>query len=175
MTKNIQSEFIPLNIAVLTISDTRDVNTDKSGNFLAAAVSETGHSFRGKVIVKDNIYQIRAQLSLWIAAPEIHVVITTGGTGFSFHDVTPEAIKPLLDKEIPGFGEQFRTLSIKQVGSSSIQSRAFAGVANNTYLFSLPGSLNACKTGWQNILIEQLDNRHLPCNFSELLRQPPTS
>ena len=162
-------QFIPITIAVLTISDTRDEQTDKSGNYLAEAVQEAGHRLFAKVIVKDDIYSIRAQVSQWIAEPQIQTIITTGGTGFSQRDVTPEAIRPLLDKEIPGFGEYFRTLSTQQVGTSTIQSRALAGTANNCYLFSLPGSGNACKTGWQEILLQQLDYRHKPCNFVELL------
>ncbi len=169
MLDNAPREFIPITIAVLTISDTRDEQSDKSGNYLAEAIQKAGHHLGGKMIVKDDIYSIRAQLSLWIADPEIQTIITTGGTGFSQRDVTPEAIRPLLDKEIPGFGEYFRTLSIEQVGTSTIQSRVLAGTANNSYIFSLPGSGNACKTGWEDILLQQLDYRHRPCNFIELL------
>ncbi len=169
MTATAKREFIPLFIAILTISDTRDPQTDKSGNYLAEAIQQAGHHLSDKVIVKDNVYSIRAQISQWIAKPDIQVIITTGGTGFSQRDVTPEAIRVLLDKEIPGFGEYFRTVSMQQIGTSTIQSRALAGTANNTYLFSLPGSVNACKTGWQNILQQQLDYTHKPCNFVELL------
>jgi len=169
MTATAKREFIPLTIAILTISDTRDEQSDKSGNYLAEAVQQAGHKLSSKVIVKDDMYSIRAQLSQWIADPSIQTIITTGGTGFSQRDITPEAIRPLLDKEIPGFGEYFRTISIEQVGTSTIQSRALAGTANNTYLFSLPGSGNACKTGWQDILLQQLDYTHRPCNFVELL------
>ncbi len=169
MPDNAPREFIPITIAVLTISDTRGEQSDKSGNYLAEAIQKAGHHLATKMIVKDDIYSIRAQLSQWIADPEIQTIITTGGTGFSQRDVTPEAISPLLDKEIPGFGEYFRTLSIEQVGTSTIQSRALAGTANNSYIFSLPGSGNACKTGWEDILLQQLDYRHRPCNFIELL------
>ncbi len=169
MPDNAPREFIAITIAVLSISDTRDDQTDKSGNYLVEALQKAGHLLATKVIVKDDIYSIRAQLSLWIADSEIQTIITTGGTGFSQRDVTPEAIRPLLDKEIPGFGEYFRTISIEQVGTSTIQSRALAGIANNTYLFCLPGSGNACKTGWEDILLQQLDYRHKPCNFIELL------
>jgi len=169
MSNNAKRDFLPITIAVLTISDTRDEQTDKSGNYLAEAVQKAGHKLFSKIIVKDDIYSIRAQISQWIANPEIQTIITTGGTGFSQRDVTPEAIRPLLDKEIPGFGEYFRTISMEQVGTSTIQSRALAGTANNTYIFSLPGSGNACKTGWEDILLQQLDYRHRPCNFIELL------
>ena len=169
MSDNAKREFLPITIAVLTISDTRDEQSDKSGNYLAEAVQQAGHKLFSKVIVKDDIYSIRAQISQWIADPEIQTIITTGGTGFSQRDVTPEAIRPLLDKEIPGFGEYFRTISMEQVGTSTIQSRALAGTANNSYIFSLPGSGNACKTGWEDILLQQLDYRHRPCNFIELL------
>ncbi len=169
MSDNAKRDFLPITIAVLTISDTRDEQTDKSGNYLAEAVQKPGHKLFSKVIVKDDLYSIRAQISQWIANPEIQTIITTGGTGFSQRDVTPEAIRPLLDKEIPGFGEYFRTISMEQVGTSTIQSRALAGTANNSYIFSLPGSGNACKTGWEDILLQQLDYRHRPCNFIELL------
>lgn len=169
MPQSAPREFISITIAVLTISDTRNEQTDKSGNYLAEAVKNANHKLAGKVIVKDDIYSIRAQVSKWIADSNIQTIITTGGTGFSPRDVTPEAIRPLLDKEIPGFGEYFRTISMQQVGTSTIQSRALAGTANNTYIFSLPGSGNACKTGWEDILLQQLDYRHRPCNFIELL------
>ena len=162
-------EFVPVNIALLTISDTRNEQTDKSGNYLADVIQTSGHKLHSKIIEKDDKYLIRAKLSNWIADPEVQIVLCTGGTGFSSRDVTPEAVTPLLDKEIVGFGELFRSLSIDQVGSSTIQSRALGGVANNTYIFCLPGSINACKTGWEGILAQQLDYRNKPCNFVELL------
>ncbi len=169
MAKQTSSEFAPLSIALLTISDTRDENTDKSGNYLAGAIEAAGHQLYEKIIEKDDKYRIRARLSEWIANPEVQVILCTGGTGFSGRDITPEAVIPLLDKEINGFGEYFRTLSIEQVGSSTIQSRALGGLANNTFIFCLPGSVNACKTGWSGILLQQLDFRNKPCNFVELL------
>lgn len=161
--------FIPLNVAVLTISDTRDESTDRSGDYLCTALAEAGHHPGTRLIERDDLYKIRAHVARWIADEEIQVVITTGGTGFSARDVTPEAVAPLLDKEITGFGELFRTLSIEQVGSSSIQSRALGGLANHTFVFCLPGSVNACRTGWEGILLQQLDHGHGPCNFVELL------
>ncbi len=162
-------EFIPLEIAVLTISDTRNEETDRSGSYLAEAIQAAGHTLAGKVIVKDDLYRIRAQVAQWIAEDGVQVVITTGGTGFSQRDVTPEAIAPLLDKEIPGFGELFRTISFDQIGASTIQSRALGGLANKTFIFALPGSANACKTGWELILRDQLNYSHKPCNFVELM------
>ncbi|HGX93841.1 MAG TPA: molybdenum cofactor biosynthesis protein B [Candidatus Tenderia sp.] len=169
MTTPAGREFIPLSIAVLTISDTRNEETDKSGGYLATTLQEAGHSLADKVIVKDDLYRIRAQVAQWIADEEIQVVITTGGTGFSQRDVTPEAVTPLLDKEIPGFGELFRMLSFDQIGASTIQSRALGGLANKTFVFALPGSANACKTGWELILRDQLNYTHKPCNFVELM------
>ena len=169
MASKTTCEFVPLNIALLTISDTRNEQTDKSGNYLANAIQTGGHNLYSKVIEIDDLYRIRAKLSNWIADPEVQIVLCTGGTGFSSRDVTPEAITPLLDKQIVGFGELFRSLSISQVGSSAIQSRALGGMANNTYIFCLPGSINACKTGWEGILVQQLDYCNKPCNFVELL------
>lgn len=158
-------QFQPLNIAVLTISDTRDDSTDTSGDLLKNHLEEAGHQFAGKIIVKDDIYQIRKVISDWIANAEVQVILTTGGTGFAGRDSTPEAIAPLFDQEIVGFGELFRQVSYEQIGSSTIQSRCLAGIANKTVIFCLPGSNNACTTGWDFIIKEQLDSRHRPCNF----------
>ncbi|WP_317932602.1 molybdenum cofactor biosynthesis protein B [Halioxenophilus sp. WMMB6] len=157
--------FTPLAIAVLTISDTRDESTDTSGDLLKQHLLEAEHNFFGKVIVKDDIYQIRKVISDWIANPAVQVILTTGGTGFAGRDSTPEAIAPLFDQEITGFGELFRQVSYDEIGSSTIQSRCLAGVANKTVIFCLPGSNNACTTGWTRIIKEQLDSRHRPCNF----------
>ena len=163
------TDFKSLNIAVLTVSDTRTEADDKSGNWLKQAVEETGHQCVAKTIVKDDIYQIRAAVSVWIAEAEIDVVLSTGGTGVTGRDGTPEAIAPLLDKEIEGFGEMFRVLSYDDIKTSTLQSRALAGVANATYLFVLPGSPSACKTAWQKLISEQLDNRTRPCNLVMLM------
>lgn len=162
-------EFIPLPIAVLTISDTRTEDDDKSGKLLVTHLQDAGHRLAEKSIVADNIYQIRAILSRWIADPEIQVILTTGGTGVTGRDGTPEAVLPLLDKIIDGFGEMFRVLSYDQIGTSTLQSRAFAGVANRTYLFCLPGSSGACKDGWTKLISHQLDYRTRPCNLVELM------
>ncbi len=159
------SEFHPLNICVLTISDTRTAANDSSGDALFTALSEAGHKLFARDIILDDVYLMRAKVSEWIAHPEVQVIITTGGTGFTGRDSTPEAITPLLDKPIVGFGELFRQISVSDVGSSTIQSRAFAGLANRTLLFCLPGSTNACHTAWDKILREQLDSRTRPCNF----------
>ncbi len=161
-------DFIALNIAVLTVSDTRTETNDTSGQGLVDSLQQEGHRLAAKAIVKDDIYQIRANLSQWIADNQIQAVLITGGTGFAGRDSTPEAVIPLLDKQVTGFGELFRQVSFEQIGSSTMQSRALAGLANHTIIFCLPGSNNACQTGW-NILREQLDNRHRPCNFVGLL------
>lgn len=158
-----------LNIAVLTISDTRSAKNDTSGDLLAHCAGESNHHVKQRAIVKDDIYQIRAQVSQWIADPTIQVIITTGGTGFSGRDSTPEALIPLFDKTIDGFGELFRQLSYDEIGSSTIQSRCVGGLANHTLIFCLPGSNNACQTGWDKLLKEQLDSRHKPCNYVGLL------
>jgi len=161
--------FIPLDIAVLTVSDSRTEDTDRSGKALAQRLSEAGHRLADKLIVRDDVYQIRAAVSRWVADAGIQVVITTGGTGVTGRDGTPEAVKPLLDKEIEGFGELFRVISYEEIRSSSLQSRALAGVANGTYVFCLPGSAGACRTAWERIIAEQLDYRTRPCNLVELM------
>jgi len=158
-------EFIPLNIAVLTVSDTRTLETDTSGQYLVDEIQKEGHHLCAREIIVDDIYQLRAMVSNWIADKDIHVIITTGGTGFTGRDSTPEALQPLFDKNIDGFGELFRHLSLADIGTSTVQSRALGGMANETVIFCLPGSTGACKTGWQGILKEQLDSRHRPCNF----------
>ena len=161
--------FLPVNIAVLTVSDTRDEAQDRSGRTLVERIEAAGHRVAVKKIVRDEQKDIVAQLRAWIADPTIDVVISTGGTGVTGRDVTPEAFQAVYEKEIPGFGELFRMLSYQKVGTSTIQSRATAGVAGGTYLFALPGSPGACKDAWDDILVHQLDNRHRPCNFVELM------
>ncbi len=163
------SEMIPLNIAVLTVSDTRTADTDSSGNLLVNALQQAGHVLADKRIVIDDIYHIRAAVSPWIADATIHAVLVTGGTGFHGRDSTPEALLPLFDKTIDGFGELFRQVSLAQIGSSTIQSRAVGGLANYTVIFCLPGSNNACQTGWSEIIQPQLDSRTKPCNFVSLI------
>lgn len=163
------TDFVPLNLAVLTVSDTRTPATDSSGQLLTDALTGAGHSLAARTIVKDDIYQIRAVISGWIADSGIHAILITGGTGFHGRDSTPEAVQPLFDKTIDGFGELFRQVSLEQIGNSTIQSRALGGLANNTVIFCLPGSNNACKTGWEAIIAPQLDSRTRPCNFVELL------
>lgn len=159
-----------LNIAVLTVSDTRNLETDKSGQYLISEIEQSENQFATRKIVVDDIYKIRAALSNWIADPEVQVVIITGGTGFYGRDSTPEAVEPLFDKVMPGFGELFRTVSFEEIGSSTIQSRAIAGLANNTAIFCLPGSTGACKTAWTKIIKEQLTLSFKPCNFVKLLK-----
>jgi len=168
-SKNTPADFKAVNIAVLTVSDTRTAENDTSGDALTSSLRAAGHTLADRKIVKDNIYQIRAVLSQWIADPDIQVIISTGGTGFSGRDSTPEAVAPLFDKHIEGFGELFRAVSYDEIGSSTIQSRALAGFANNTVIFCVPGSTGACKTAWDRIIKEQLDNRHRPCNFVGVL------
>lgn len=163
------TEFKPLNIAVLTISDTRTEANDSSGQALIDGLQTAGHVLVEKSIVPDDIYIIRRELSRWIADEAVQVVITNGGTGLTGRDGTPEAVTPLLDRRIEGFGELFRWLSYEEVGTSTIASRAIAGVANATFIFCLPGSTNACRTGWNKIIESQLDIRNRPCNLSELL------
>lgn len=159
-----------LAVAVLTVSDTRVEANDTSGDFLAAAAAEQGHQVKARAIIKDDVALIRAQASGWIADSGVDVVLITGGTGFSGRDSTPEAVEPLFDKRIPGFGELFRYLSWQEIGSSTVQSRATAGLANNTLVCCLPGSTGACKSAWQGILREQLDSTHKPCNFVAVLQ-----
>lgn len=161
--------FHPVNIAVLTVSDTRTPEDDRSGDTLADRLAGAGHTLAARTIVKDDIASIVAQLQLWIDDPEIDAVLATGGTGVTGRDVTPEALQQVSEKEIPGFGELFRWISFQKIGTSTIQSRATAGVARGTYLFALPGSPGACRDAWDEILVHQLDNRFRPCNFVELM------
>ena len=161
----------PLNIAVLTISDTRTLETDKSGDYLHNALSQEGHVLEDRALVKDDIYQQRAIVSQWIANKHIQVILITGGTGFTHRDSTPEAISVLFDKEVPGFGELFRHISYQEIGTSTIQSRAIAGFANDTVIFCLPGSTGACKTAWEKIISSQLNADFKPCNFVKHLVQ----
>ena len=158
-----------LNLAILTVSDTRTFETDKSGDYLADGVKQCGHNLADRQIVKDDIYQIRAVISRWIADQAVNAIVITGGTGFYGRDSTPEAVKPLFDKNMEGFGELFRQVSFDEIGSSTIQSRAIGGFANNTVIFCLPGSTGACRTGWDKIIKEQLDSEFKPCNFVKLI------
>lgn len=162
--------FTALNIAVLTVSDTRTEDTDKSGATLSELLTNSGHQLADKSIVKDDIYQIRAELSRWIADDDIQVIITTGGTGFTGRDSTPEAVSVLLDTHVDGFGELFRQISFEEIGTSTIQSRAMAGFANGCLIFVLPGSTGACKTAWNKIIEQQLDASFKPCNFVSHLK-----
>ena len=159
-----------LGIAVLTVSDTRSFENDTSGDYLEKAVKEAGHELLDRALVPDDVYILRAQVSHWVADPEVQVIVSTGGTGFGLRDSTPEALKPLFDKDVEGFGEMFRKESWNKIGTSTIQSRAFAGLANGTLIVCLPGSTGACKDGWA-ILESQLDSTHKPCNFAALLNQ----
>lgn len=159
-----------LNIAVLTVSDTRNEDTDTSGQFLVEAIQADGHRLVEKKIVVDDKYQLRSVVSAWIASQEVQVVLTTGGTGFTSRDTTPEALEVLFDKHIEGFGELFRHISYLEIGTSTVQSRAVGGMANKTAIFCLPGSTGACRTGWNGILKEQLDSTHKPCNFVDHLK-----
>ena len=164
-----QQNFLPLRISVLVVSDTRTEETDTSGKIFAERLTEEGHSLAEKCIVPDDIYQIRAVLARWIVDPAVDIILTTGGTGLTGRDGTPEAVIPLFDKVIEGFGEMFRQISYDEISTSTIQSRVTAGVANGTYIFCLPGSSGACRTGWDKILSTQLDIRSRPCNFAEML------
>jgi len=161
--------FKPIRIAILTVSDSRDETTDKSGRLLVERLEKAGHRLAEKAIVPDDVYQIRAIVSRWIADPEVDAVVTTGGTGVTGRDGTPEAVRPLLDKVIEGFGETFRAVSWQQIKTSTLQSRALAGAANATYLFCVPGSSGACATAWDEIIEAQLDFRTRPCNLVELM------
>ena len=162
-------DFLPLNIAVLTASDTRTLEEDTSGQLLSERLTEAGHQLAARKIVPDDIYLIRALVSQWITDESIDIVISTGGTGLTGRDGTPEAVEVLFDKKIQGFGELFRQLSYEEIATSTIQSRVTAGVANGTYIFCLPGSSGACRTAWDRILAAQLDLRSKPCNFAELI------
>ena len=164
-----QQNFLPLRISVLVVSDTRTEETDTSGKIFVERLTEEGHLLAEKCIVPDDIYQIRAVLSRWIVDPAVDIILTTGGTGLTGRDGTPEAVIPLFDKVIEGFGEMFRQISYNEISTSTIQSRVTAGVANGTYIFCLPGSSGACRTGWDKILSTQLDIRSRPCNFAEML------
>lgn len=163
--------FRPLRLAVLTLSDTRTLETDSSGQYLVDAAAEAGHAVVRRALIPDDVDALRATLTGWIADPEVEVVLTTGGTGITRRDITPEVARSLFDKEIEGFGEMFRWVSLKTVGTSTIQSRAVGGVAGGTLIFCLPGSTGACRDAWTNILVFQLDSRHRPCNFPELLHR----
>lgn len=160
----------PLNIAVLTVSDTRNEETDTSGRYLVDAIQEAGHNLIEKKIVIDDKYQLRAVVSNWIASQDVQVVLTTGGTGFTARDTTPEALSVLFDKDIEGFGELFRHISYLEIGTSTVQSRALAGIANKTAIFCMPGSTGACRAAWTGILNEQLNAMHKPCNFVDHLK-----
>ena len=166
---NADRAFIALKLAVLIVSDSRTEKTDKSGKLLIKRLQDCGHELADKAIVPDDIYKIRAVVASWIADEKVQVVLSTGGTGVTGRDGTPEAMKPLLDKEIEGFGEIFRAISYDEIKTSSLQSRALAGVANGTYLFCLPGSSGACRTAWDKIIKDQLDYRTRPCNLVELI------
>lgn len=169
MADSNERKLIPLKVAVLTVSDTRTEADDTSGATLAERITGAGHTLAARAIVKDDVYAIRAAVSSWIADDGVEVVITTGGTGITGRDGTPEAIAVLLDKLIEGFGELFRAISFDEIGTSSLQSRCLAGVANGTYVFCLPGSTNACKTAWDRLIEKQLDYRTRPCNLAELM------
>ena len=160
--------LIPLRLCVLTVSDSRTLANDSSGDYLVQAATDAGHLLHERTLVKDDIYRMRAIVSAWIADDEVDGVLITGGTGFTGRDSTPEAIAPLLDKQMPGFGELFRAVSVEEIGTSSLQSRAFAGLDNQTFVFCLPGSTSACRTAWEKIVSAQLDARTRPCNLATL-------
>ena len=170
MKAKVDAPFVPLNIAVLTVSDTRTLDTDTSGQVFVDRLTEAGHRLAARVLLKDDLYKIRAQVAQWIAEDEVQVVLITGGTGFTGRDSTPEAVQCLLERSVDGFGELFRALSILDIGSSTVQSRALAGISNGTLVCCLPGSTGACRTAWEGILVEQLDARHRPCNFVKHLK-----
>ncbi|SFL34183.1 molybdenum cofactor biosynthesis protein B [Lysobacter sp. cf310] len=163
-----ERDFIPLRLCVLTVSDSRTLAEDSSGDYLVQALSEAGHRLSERQLLPDDRYRLRAAVSQWIADREVDGVLVTGGTGFTGRDSTPEALLPLLDKEMPGFGELFRALSFEEIGTSTLQSRAFAGLANGTFVFCLPGSTSACRTAWDKIIRAQLDARTRPCNLATL-------
>lgn len=170
MSHKAETTFVPLNIAVLTVSDTRTFDNDTSGQYFVDRLQEAGHRLTDRRLLKDDLYVIRAQVAAWIADEEVQVVLITGGTGFTGRDNTPEAVTCLLDKRVEGFGELFRQISYADIGTSALQSRALAGLSNGTLVCCLPGSTNACRTAWEGILAEQLDARHGPCNFIPHLR-----
>ncbi|MBN8443829.1 MAG: molybdenum cofactor biosynthesis protein B [Thauera sp.] len=161
-------DFIPLSLCVLTVSDTRTLADDSSGAYLADALAAEGHRLHARAVLPDDRYQLRALVSQWIADAAVDGILVTGGTGFTGRDATPEALLPLLDKQMPGFGELFRAISFEEIGTSTLQSRAFAGLANATFLFALPGSTSACRTAWEKIVRAQLDARTRPCNLATL-------
>lgn len=163
-----KADFLPLALCVLTVSDTRDAASDTSGDYLVQALRDEGHRLAARALLRDDRYALRAQVSAWIADPAVDGILVTGGTGFTGRDSTPEALLPLLDKQMPGFGELFRAISVDEIGTSSLQSRAFAGLANGTFLFALPGSTSACRTAWERIVRAQLDARTKPCNLATL-------
>ncbi len=160
--------FVPLALCVLTVSDTRDAASDTSGDYLVQALEAQGHRLAERALLRDDRYAIRALVARWIADAGIDGVLVTGGTGFTGRDSTPEALRPLLDKDMPGFGELFRAISVEEIGTSSLQSRAFAGLSNATFVFALPGSTSACRTAWERIIRAQLDARTRPCNLATL-------
>ena len=160
--------FVPLNIAIVTVSDTRTEENDTSGNLLKEQATAAGHQVIAKAIEPDDVYRLRAIFSSWIADPEVHVIISTGGTGITGRDSTPEAVEPLIEKTIDGFGELFRKVSFEEIGASTIQSRAIGGLTNGTLIFCLPGSTGACRTAWESVLKAQLDHRTRPCNFAQM-------
>jgi molybdenum cofactor biosynthesis protein B len=173
LSKHKNAEFRPLNIAILTISDTRTLHDDTSGKYLSDSIQEAGHRLFQRELVKDDVYLMRAMVSAWIADKEVEVILTTGGTGFTGRDSTPEALIPLFDKNVEGFGELFRQLSYEDIGTATVQSRCFAGLANRTAVFCLPGSTGACHLGWEQILKAQLDSRTGPCNFVQHVGPEP--
>ncbi|MCD9028956.1 molybdenum cofactor biosynthesis protein B [Luteimonas sp. BDR2-5] len=163
-----RSDFIPLSVCVLTVSDSRSLDNDSSGDYLVQSLSADGHRVAERALLPDDRYAMRALVSKWIADPAVDGILVTGGTGFTGRDSTPEALRPLLDKEMPGFGELFRAISFEEIGTSSLQSRAFAGLANATFVFALPGSTSACTTAWEKIIRQQLDARTRPCNLATI-------
>lgn len=169
MSSRKSSESVPLSVAVLTVSDTRGPADDTSGDYLQEALLAAGHRLAERELVPDDVYRIRAVVSRWIADAEPQAILITGGTGFAGRDSTPEALMPLFDKEVEGFGETFRALSFQEIGTSTIQSRALGGLANRTVIFCVPGSTGACRTAWQGVIRDQLDSTHRPCNFVEVL------
>lgn len=171
MSHKAEAVFVPLNIAVLTVSDTRTFETDTSGQLFVDRLEAAGHFLADRVLLKDDLYRIRAQVAHWIAEDQVQVVLITGGTGFTAGDQAPEALIPLFDREVEGFGEVFRMLSFEEIGTSTLQSRAVAGVANKTLIFAMPGSTKACRTAWENIIAPQLDARTRPCNFHPHLKK----